>query len=166
MRSYLSLLIGCWLFFIMPPVAAQTVPVQSGISVDTGWTNVRINCFDMQGIVQGLSRVTNEQQVYNNERSIWNNRNGCSSDQVRVPEVRSFLGWYDTGTFLVAIELNGFGDGTRPLFRPIVILRKSRQSLPPHCFSFWVTRRNITLFGNDGQPVPGCVPNVYPALPF
>ncbi len=168
-----------WCLAVFASLSMSAVPVQAqGTYEIVGWQNVRINCLNVNGMVQVLNGVNNEMQVYNNDRLTWQNRGGCTSVMQREVAVRDFMGWYDTGKFLVGVEIVRYQDVPDPPdkkpckflcvtdakgvvgFRPIVIIRKAHANLDPECFRARVSRNGVTLFGNYGRgPLPACVPN-------
>jgi hypothetical protein len=173
LRRVLSSLLLVVAFFAMSIPSAQAQRAEL-----IAWHNVRISCFHMQGLVENLYRVNNVMQVYNNDRATWQSKNGCVSYRDQPTVTRDFLGWYDTGRFVVGIEVvryqnipdpprdpnkrglritNTQNDGG---LRPIVIERSDRFQFNPICRQVRTTLNGVTLFGNDGRGVlPECVPN-------
>lgn len=176
MRKFFLLCLAALASLSMSAVPAQA----QGTYEIVAWQNIRINCLNMNGMVQVLNGVNNEMQVYNNDRATWQSRGSCTSVMQREVAVRDFMGWYDTGKFFVGIEMVRYQDVPDPPnkkpckflcvkitdakgmvgFRPIYIVRKAHATFAPECFRARVTRSGVTLFGNYGRgPLPACVPN-------
>jgi hypothetical protein len=122
--------------------------------------NIRVSCSTLEGLKKGLDRVVDEMQVYNNDKDIWQSRDGCSivtgrsftaereiarqAYVFKASTLGGFIGWIKTDKWLVPIEHIAYTDRTKEkAFRPADILSLERYSLPEICFK----RRTIEVFG-------------------
>jgi hypothetical protein len=138
-----------WSLEVTKPLTPKLAPYD----FDRPWNNIRIMCTSYTGLVKRLKKVINEQQVYNNEKTIWNSKNGCyihggrkttmdrkiaAQHGVWKPKhLGGFVGWVVTKDFLFAIEHFAFIDlkrGTKA-WRPARVYSRKSWELPPSCFN-------------------------------
>ena len=112
--------------------------------------DIKIACFDVGGLARNLDKVVNEQQVYNNERTIFSSSKGCALYfEMRI--TRSyFIGWYDNGKFLIPVSL-AYDQDDQPFWIPNEIFRKSQFKLSDRCLSLVTSEKSqygmVTLYG-------------------
>jgi hypothetical protein len=136
-------------------------------------SDIRISCLTVNGLVENANRVTNIMQVLNNERTIWHSKNGCTTNTRRLVG-DTFVGWYDTGRFLIAIaaiHMENVPDAPpdpnkkpcrfgcvkitnardQMLFRPVYILNSNDLTtvMPLNCLRSRATVKGVTLFGTN-----------------
>lgn len=129
--------------------------------------DIRIFCFNLKGLEQGVERITNRQQVYNNDERTWHSRNGCAIVPNRdfttnreiarqqgvfnPDQIGGFIGWIVTDRWLVPVEHVAFLDRAGgKMYRPADILSRDRFTLPEKCLTdFRVTTGGVTIYGHQ-----------------
>ena len=135
---------------------------------------IRIFCFTPKGLASRLQKVTNEQQIFNNDEKIWHSKDGCAITRgqptttdrrtaakykvFKPHQLGGFVGWIVTEKFLIPVEHFVFIDKENGVkgWRPAYIFSRDRYTLPNVCFERVVTDWGPPLFGHQfsaGNPI-------------
>ena len=132
-------------------VALISLPVVSSQAWSQGYgreRNIQIVCVDKADLLEGLDKVVNEQQIYNNSTDIFRRSPRCVFRMKTDAVSAEFSGWYLTNEYddtklnlWVPIHRVTFRDGLQA-YRPDEIFRRKFWTLPDICLQL---REQVTL---------------------
>lgn len=140
---------------------ATLVPTSSAFAQDRIQSpEIRIGCLYLGGLANQLDRLRDERQVQDSDPRVFKSKSGCDVLFHLEIVASRFLGWYDTGTYLVPIHRVEYDNGQKG-WRPDGAFSKRFFSLPDVCWRSWTEdkdfKRIVRIYGRRGQvATPGC----------